>query len=130
MSGCADVCLSMEWAEDAPSFYSEVERKAAKSHKCCECRAGISVGARYQCATGKWDGAVTTFRTCLACAEIRTTFCCGAWVFGALWETVDDEMFPDWNTNLRDVECLARLKSDAATAKMRERYATFTENNA
>jgi hypothetical protein len=56
---------------DAPTFYSNVRRKARKVHKCEECRGPILPGEQYECVTGKWDY-VDTFRTCDRCVDLRT----------------------------------------------------------
>ena len=56
---------------DTPSVYRETTPKAAKEHKCCECRRAIKPGETYQRIEGCWDGDWITFKTCHPCAEKR-----------------------------------------------------------
>ena len=117
---CADVCLSMEF-DGTTDFYTEKIVTARKAHRCCECGDVIPVGARYERVVGKWDGDFGTFETCLVCVEIRKAFCCGGWVLGALWESVYEEMFPEWRRS-GPWDCLAKLDTDEARAKMNAQY--------
>lgn len=122
---CADVCISVD-IDSAAEFYSESVRRAAKPYRCCECSAPIGKGERHEYVSGKWEGAVMDFRTCLPCAEIRKVFCCNAWLLETLWEDMREQVFPDWQDNeLMAVDCLARLETDAAIAKVREMYAEY-----
>lgn len=118
----------MDYAE-ANDFFSSRSRKAAKLHDCCECGQEIAVGTHYEYASGKSDGVIFTQRTCLPCAEIRDTFACYGYVFTMLWESVRESLFPRWPQNLYGVECLAKLKTDAAVAKMRAMYAEWEADN-
>lgn len=52
-----------------PEFCSVVERKARKTYKCCECGSPIRVGELHVVCTGKWDGALSTYRQHTHCAE-------------------------------------------------------------
>ena len=126
MGKCADVCLSMDY-DGSNEFYREETRKAGKAHKCCECGDVIPVGALHQVAAGKTEGVFFTERTCDPCAEIRAAFCCDGWIFRMLWETVSEELFPHWNKDLTAIDCLAKLTTDVAVAKMKQRYADYQE---
>lgn len=90
---CADVCLDHGY-DEYNDFYSEAMVKARKPHKCCECNEWIPIGVSYERASGKADGHMWTEATCALCAEIRKAFVCGSWVFGRLWDSIEDEMFP------------------------------------
>lgn len=125
---CHDTCLMMDDYDCGPSFSTESTPRAKKPHQCCECREVIPVGATYERVSGVWDGRFDTFKTCAECVEIRMAFSCGSWVYGYLWESVRESLFPDWDANLFGVECLARLKTDAATAKMRAAYNRYRED--
>ena len=70
------------------SVYVESWRRARKEHKCCECHAPIRVGERHQFASGLWDGAWGSFRTCKACADIIADRCPSGYQFGGLRETL------------------------------------------
>lgn len=122
---CAGACSIDMDADGSCDFYREDVRHARKPYTCCECYDAIAVGEQYEVAVGKYDGEIFTERTCLACAEIRRAFAC-RWVFGRLWEAVREQLFDGWN-EMKAIDCLAKLKSDAAIAKMRAEYAEYTE---
>ncbi len=55
-----------------PSFFNEDIVTARKPHVCDEChRAAIRVGDSYQRIVGKWDGMISTIRTCAKCQRVR-----------------------------------------------------------
>lgn len=56
---------------EQPSFYVAEERKARKPHKCCECGHVIAPGETYEHVSGKWDGYIGCFHTCVKCADLR-----------------------------------------------------------
>lgn len=121
---CTDTCLYMGGDDYPGEFYRDATPRAAKSHRCCECGGVISKGAAHHYATGKWDGEFQAFRTCAACHEIRTVFGCDGWAFCALWDSVNEQMFCEWD-EMKAIDCLARLKTQPAIAKMRTRYAAW-----
>lgn len=91
MADCA--CFYVE-ADIHPDFYNEKIRRARKEHTCCECGCTIVVGDSYEYVSGKWDGYVSTYKTCPVCVELRAKFMCYGWVFGELhthlWEHMDN----------------------------------------
>ena len=105
---------------DMPAFYSEEYRRARRPHRCVECGGAIASGARYQHASGKWDGDLRSYATCLTCAEVReslgrATGCC---VFlGAMF--ADATYYEGGGLRLRldDVE-LGDVDEDAALASV------------
>jgi len=57
---------------DPAEFYSATMQKARKVHSCEECgKDRIQVGEIYERAVGKWEGDVTTFKTCCRCIALR-----------------------------------------------------------
>jgi len=86
-----ECCRSCEVEFDYAWPFSRNEiRKARKQHVCCECRATIEPGQRYEYAVGKYeDGGMWTAKTCMTCRRIRRDFC-KSWTYGglreALWE--------------------------------------------
>jgi hypothetical protein len=115
MSDCG-VCLS---GYDGDSEFCRTEvRKARKTHACCECNKEIAKGEKYEHATGKSDGDMWAFDTCLICAEIADTFYCDGRLFGGcLWEQMEEIAFPEMTTG-----CLERLTSAAAKAELVNRW--------
>jgi hypothetical protein len=126
MGGCADVCLD-HYYEDGNDFYSEAVVVARKPHACCECGETITPGQQYERATGKSEGEVWTAKSCKECREIRKAFVCGGWVFGHLWESIEEGMFPAWDT-AGPIDCLAKLDSVEARDKCRDRYRQWKED--
>ena len=113
--GC-DVCIGGD-NDNQPEFYREGIVKARKIHRCCECGDQISAGVKYHRFSGKWEGRVDVYTTCLPCSEIRASLCCGGWTFGALWEAAAETFFEDMTTG-----CLAKLKTAVAKEKLVGRW--------
>ena len=112
-----DVCLSSDF--DGPNEFERCTTpKARKEHKCEECRKVIAKGEVYERFTAKWDGAVTTTKTCLLCAEISTVFYCNGRVLGNLWGDMADYVFDRLTVNS---ECFLKL-SAAAKEKVLDRW--------
>ena len=122
---CADVCLDHDY-DESNEFYSEAIVTARKPHQCCECKETIRPGQQYERATGKSDGDVWTSKTCALCREIRKAFVCGTWTFGLLWESIEEGMFPVWET-AGPIDCLAKLDTIEARDKCREYYRKWKE---
>lgn len=121
---CQDVCVWMEADGYSNEFYREETRRAAKPHRCCECQRVIEKGESY--ATGKTEGDFFEARTCAPCDEIRRVFCCEGWVFGELWEAIEDQLFSTWDA-MKAIDCLAKLTTEAAVNHMRAKYADYCE---
>lgn len=126
MSGCADVCLDMDSDYGGSDFYRESIVKARKSHQCCECGDAIASGQTYERASGKSDGDMWSFATCASCAAIRDAFVCGSWIYGMLWESIEEGMFPVWDRT-GPIDCLAKLETLEARDKCRQRYQQWRE---
>ena len=127
MTGCADVCLDM--AHDGSNeFFAAKVCTARKPHECCECGSAIEPKQKYERASGKSDGYFYTANTCALCLEVRQAFVCGWHIFGELWETISEAMFPIW-TEKGPWDCLAKLTTPEAIALCNSRYAEWKENN-
>lgn len=125
---CKDACVTAYDSDySSTAFSSEKMPRAAKQHRCEECGAAIAKGDIHHYASGKTDDSFWSARTCLPCDEIRKTFVCGGWVIGSLWEDIRDQLFPSWNFTT-SIDCLARLKTEPAMAKMRNKYAEFQKD--
>ncbi len=55
---------------EMPSCFTQVNRKARKDHKCCECFETIQKGETYSYTSGVWDGTGQSFKQCTNCHEI------------------------------------------------------------
>ena len=120
MSGCADVCLDMNY-DGYNDFFHEKQVVARKQHKCVECALLIGVGSTYERVSGKSDGTFWVHATCGICVEIRKAFVCGSWIYGELFETIEAGMFPIWK-KVGPYDCLAKLTTESAIQVMNARY--------
>ncbi len=116
-------CPLSSYDEGAPSFRSKTIRRANKPHVCDECREAIAKGDRYEYVSGKWDGDILTVKTCLSCVEIRDHFACDGWVYGRIWEDLQENFFP---TMKAGGPCMEGL-SPAAKARLFERRMAWLE---
>lgn len=125
--GCADTCVVMNY-DGYSEFTRETFPRARKPYRCDECLGEIPVGAVHQSLVGKSDGDLWTARTCAPCAEIRKAFVCDSWEVAALWEEIAEQLFREWNDMLA-IDCLAKLSTQPAIDKMREKYAEYREDS-
>lgn len=110
---------------DRPGFCNSTLRVARKPHKCTECGEAIAAGMRHEITTGKWGDEISTFRTCLSCREIRNHFGCEGWVFGQLWEDLEENFFPDMKAG---GPCMDGLSSAAKSRLFDERLKWLFES--
>jgi hypothetical protein len=118
-----DVCISHDY-DGANDFYTERVVTARKPHRCVECGEVIAIGARYERVSLKNIAGFYTEATCLLCVEIRRAFVCGAYVFGMLWDSIEEELFPRWRSE-GPFECLAKLSTPEARAFCQSRFAEW-----
>lgn len=76
--------------DEYPEFYRAEYPTARKAHKCCECKGDILPGQTYLRETGKWDGGIERFKTCLPCQRIRAAYCPGGYSIGGLRKALLD----------------------------------------
>jgi len=79
---------------DAPAFYDAKLRKARKHYRCDECHRAILAGEQYERVSGKWDGSLSTFITCISCLDLRTwltnSLPCFCWAHGNMISDAKD----------------------------------------
>jgi hypothetical protein len=105
---------------DAPSVYHMSQRTARKQHTCTECNEPIRAGSKYEHTSGCWDGSWSTYKTCLLCVEIRDHFACNGWLFGRLWEDLQENFFPNMRAG---GPCMEGLSPEAKTRLFEKRLA-------
>lgn len=120
---CQDVCMTADY-DGSTEFCRESTHRARKEYRCCECRDVIAVGAKYEYVSGKFEGEFYTLKTCLLCVEIRHAFYCGGWMLETLWDDMREQMFEHWN-EMTAIDCLAKLETPAAIAKVRAAFAEW-----
>lgn len=86
------------WCDyDPAEFYSAEIRKARKAHRCEECCGEIRPGEPYEYVAGKWDGWVTTFKTCERCLDIRqwvkNNVPCFCWAHGNMLDDAREAVY-------------------------------------
>lgn len=116
MSDC-NACFYSYGADCMPDFHTERVVCARKEHKCGECGEAIAAGEKYERSSGKWDGELSVFCTCLPCAEIRDTFACEGFVYENLWEDIRESMFETMTTG-----CLQKLKTARAKQMLLDQW--------
>lgn len=79
-------CYCEIYDGEPPEFSREEWRTAAKEHHCVECQESIKKGEKYHVFSGKWDGALKSFKTCEYCAKLRDKAWCDGYngAFGQL----------------------------------------------
>jgi len=77
--------------DKSADLYREGFLKARKPHKCCECREkeAILPGQKYHKVILLFDGAWSTYKTCMPCYNIRERYCSYGFYFGMLRETIE-----------------------------------------
>jgi hypothetical protein len=73
-----------------PDFFIQRILVSRKEHRCCECYAIIPKNSKYEHITGKWDGDIKRYKTCLTCAELREVFFDGQIYYTELWDNLSD----------------------------------------
>jgi hypothetical protein len=118
--GDCGVCIGGDYGDGEPAeFFTTKVVKARKPHKCCECRRPISAGSHYRKETGKFDGEIFSFETCMVCDELKRCLSCDGPppAFECLWEEIVDYVFPRMTTG-----CLQKLETAAAKSYLVERW--------
>jgi hypothetical protein len=121
MSDCG-VCIGGYDSDGYPEFYNSGRPKARKEHRCEDCRRTIAKGQVYRRDSGKFDGELFSYKTCLICDEIRQAFTCAEYDQvgpppGDLWSDIQEMMFPNLTT-----ACFDKLSTPKAKAYLRERW--------
>lgn len=86
-------CCPLSGNDESSTGTSEIIRAARKAHECVECHEAIPVGASYERYTVFDDGSAEAYKTCLSCVEIRNHFACNGWLFGCVWEDLENSFF-------------------------------------
>jgi hypothetical protein len=120
-------CCPLSEGDEPAHFSRSVTRTARKEHKCCECCEPIPVGATYEHYIGKWDGDLSTYKTCASCVEIRNHFACNGWVFTMLWADLEEGFFPDMRAG---GPCMEGLSAAAKGRLFDRRMAWMERRNA
>ncbi len=92
------ICCPLSGSSDADECiqgHTVKLRTARKEHKCQECSEAIPVGAKYEYASGVFDRSGFSHKTCMSCREIRDHFACDGFIYGQLWEDLENNFFPD-----------------------------------
>lgn len=102
----------------SPEYYgeeeclSERERKAAKQHKCFECRGTINKGETYWFHTIFGDGTTRNFKICQECESILNIFFSDGWVYGSSRDDLFDYLHENWQEDLPS-SCISKLPPSA-----------------
>lgn len=114
-------CCPLSESDEAAEVYDVSRPKAAKEHRCSECRGVIPRGATHELVSMLFDGEWSKWRTCSSCSDIREHFACGRGaVIGELWSDLADNFFPDMKAG---GPCLHGLSPDNKARMFRYRMA-------
>lgn len=117
--GDCQVCIGRDdW--ESPEFYNYEYPKARKEHNCVECGRTIAKGQEYERYTSKFDGHLSTEKTCMDCMNIRNAFTCDGSAsppFGDLWYEIQGN-FP----HLTSTACLTKIKTPSAKEYFLDRW--------
>ena len=126
MSECA--CLYGGFDDyDEGGFQVRTQPRARKEYVCIECRQPIRKGEHYSRFASKYDGAISTSRTCLVCEEIREALYCDGYYFGCMWDDIKHQIFMHRGLT---VECVDKLKTPEAKRVLQQRWMEFVERRA
>lgn len=114
-------CTCVLSASDADEMVETIIHEVAKArqaYQCYECRQPIDKGQEYENYTGKLDGDLCHYRTCLLCVEIRSFFSCdGSWLWGAVWEDLREGLFHEFHAGCLEVQADSDKEPLSAAAK-------------
>ena len=117
MSEC-NVCLSMDVCDYADDFAESAVLASVAPFKCCECARQFHAGALVQLAYLRYGDDTTEYETCSDCVEIHKALSCdGDRLFGDLWESIEDAVFPDMT-----LACIAKVKTASARAYLQDEW--------
>lgn len=114
-------CVYSGYDGDGPSFSCTTTPRCRKPFKCCECRETVQVSQKYERISGKWDGRIDVFKTCLPCVEIRDLLFCEGFNYTNMWEDIR-EYFVAGGSPLG---CIKKLEGVEARMKLSEAYRDF-----
>ena len=79
------------------TFYNESDRRARKTHRCCECHRTIEPGETYKHIVGKQDSDWSAFNTCAHCQSVTRwlSFACEGWIIGLAEEDLGNHITGD-----------------------------------
>ena len=104
-------CSIEDYCDDCHTeFHKETIRTARKEHKCYECHKPILPGEKYEYVSAKWDGQISTVKTCSICLELRKAFFC-SWMYGHIREALRDDIFE--NQGEVSSACILALSPEA-----------------
>lgn len=121
-------CCPLQEGDESPSESTSEVILALEDLKCGECGEVIISGTAYENFEGCWGDVEAgdpwdVHRTCLSCVEIRNHFACNGWVFGEVWNDIEQNFFPDMKAG---GPCMEGL-SPAAKGRLFERRLAWLE---
>lgn len=93
-----------------PEYARRVQRRARKTHRCCECRGQIDRGEKYTYVFGVWSGDAMTFKTCSDCNQLRFEYDVAHSSPGQLEEVMPFEELGAWLYESDETEMLRRFR--------------------
>lgn len=101
-------CAASSGYDGDGGSWGERERKAAKPHKCYECREVISKGEKYWFHTVFGEGTVSNFKICQTCESLMLKFFPDGWTYGQVIDDLESYLDDSWNDDLPS-SCISEL---------------------
>lgn len=106
MSDCACLTSNYDGYNESTLYTKKKILSTRKPHRCCECRKIIPSKSPCVVESGYSDE-FWRYYTCELCDELRGHFfCSGAYLFGELWEGLQEQL---WEGGAFKFECLSGL---------------------
>jgi hypothetical protein len=85
-----DECLA-EYGGIEPVEWLKAQRIAeCGEFECCECKEFIQEGDNYELVVANYEGDWKVYVTCVLCVRIRESLFKGDYVFGRMWQAIED----------------------------------------
>jgi hypothetical protein len=86
------MCMADDADRSTP--LGELYPRARKPHRCGECFRTIEPGERYTIHKTLFDGRVDVYKLCAHCDVARAWLGdnCGGWLYGGVWEDIDEHV--------------------------------------
>jgi hypothetical protein len=105
-----DLCIEMDLDDGIVEQESCEVGPVSTLLTCGECYRAIEPGQVAEVFSGTFEQEECEYITCSVCLDVREHFYCGSWVFGSIWEEIEERCFGELTTAS---ECFQKLSAEA-----------------